>query len=573
LHFDASDSIFCYQVKELTIIKLSYIRELTQRVETLERERQGHQQADGSPSSPAPPVPSQDVTFFGLSELGQASPAGYPQTGIKRSLSISADETSSRTGVPPEARSGAITLSPALLSRYTTPFFASRKVCLISTLRRSASNELFSYYAYLHPNFPFLPADGEDINLLLSQGQHASVRAFMQAFEFCMHSVQYTGQHTPNIHQLSRHLYDIYNGCKWEDPANILQLYTALLLVVESINRGTSTYLSRAGQDPWIYMRDLVSMAITHNLFVEALQASTQDENGFRRLSLCISVLDTFLAFANRKEGLATAGCEVGSLPRPEDKDAFGYRLFELNRITRIIRQLQDVQISESPSEIDFQAPTVQGAKPRLHFGPQDVAILRTLKAKDIELLQSIQLTFNYSEDTVVGMAFWYARILVELHYWPEASASALLYSCRRLIEIFATLTVPNIYTHHFSGLAAHTLFQLCDFSNTKDEAIPLLDLLGDALNQLIGSADSESFDAGIRNAVERKRQSLRSANLEHLAAVAVGKSDGSGGGVAGSADQSVAEAAAAAAQAALGGGEFTGAKMSKEGYLTAVLS
>lgn len=74
----------------------SYIRELTQRVETLERERKGPRE-DGSPASPAP-IPSSDVAFFGLSgglpDL-QGSPSGfqgplsgYPQTGIKRVLSL-----------------------------------------------------------------------------------------------------------------------------------------------------------------------------------------------------------------------------------------------------------------------------------------------------------------------------------------------------------------------------------------------------------------------------------------------------------------------------------------------------
>lgn len=429
-----------------------------------------------------------------------------------------------------------------------------------------------SYYAYLHPYLPFMLSDGEELNQLLSRGHTASARAFIQAFELSMNAAQYTGQHATNVQQFSRHVYDIYNNCKWEDDPNILQLYTALLLVVESINRGTTTYLSRAGQDPWTYFRELFSVAIASNVFYEAMQASTQDEHGYRRLALCMSVLDTFLAFANRKEGFATIGVDWATFTRPEDQQAYGRRLFEMNRITRVIRKLQDVQIQESNNSVvepDAQAPHVTGAKPVIKLGPQDTALIATLKNSQTELLQSIQLTCNYNEDPIIGMSIWYARILIELHYWPLAAPSALLYSLRRLTETFQSLSATNLWSSHFAGLAAHTLFQLCDFADTKDEAIPLLDMFCDHLNLLVQGVDTESFDAGIRASVERKRQSLRSANLERLAAVAVGKSDGT------NAEGAAAEAAAkaAAAVALAGVSKFSGANMSREGYITALLA
>lgn len=532
-------------------------------METLERERKGGPKEDGSSSSPAP-IPSQDVAFFGLADI-QGSPSGYPQTGIKRSLSLAADEGASRAGVPPETRN--LAMSTNLMNRSTTS---------PDGLAVLHAYHLHSYYTHLHPYLPFILSNYEELNLLLAQGPAASARAFIQAFELAMNAAQYTGQHASNVQQFSRHVYDIYSNCKWEDPTNILQLYTALLLVVESINRGATTYLSRAGQDPWMYFRELVSVAITSNVFYEAMQASTQDEQGYRRLVLCMSVLDTFLAFANRKEGFAIIGFDWATFPRPEDQAAYGRKLFELNRVTRVIRKLQEVQIQEQGNAVvepDAQAPLVTGAKPIVKISSQDTAMITAFKNSQTDLLQSIQLTCNYSDDPVIGMSVWYARILIELHYWPLTTASALLYSLRRLIETFQQQTNTNIWTAHFAGLAAHTLFQLCDFTDTKEEAAPLLESLADHLSLIVPAVDTESFDAGIRNCVERKRQSLRSANLEHLAAVAVGKSDGN---VSGSAEASAAEAAAKAAAAvalAGGGAEFSGAKMSREGYITALLS
>jgi len=562
LHVNMFTSYPSFWASKANALFYSYIRELTQRVETLERERKQGPRDDDSPASPAPPIPSQDVAFFGLADL-QGSPSGYPQTGIKRALSLAADEGASRVGIPPEARN--LTMAPALLSRSL----------YLSDILVTYTHMFVSYYTYLHPFLPFMLADSEELNQLLSQGPSASARAFIQAFELCMNATQYTGQHAPNIQQFSRHVYDIYNNCKWEDPTNILQLYTALLLVVESINRGASTYLSRAGQDPWMYFRELVSVAITSNVFYEAMQASTQDEHGYRRLALCMSVLDTFLAFANRKEGFAIVDCDWATYTRPEDQAAYGRKLFELNRITRVIRKLQEVQIQEQNNAVvepDAQAPLVTGTKPVIKLGPQDTAMIIAFKNSQTELLQSIQLTCNYNDDPVIGMSVWYARILIELHYWPQTAASALLYSLRRLIETFQQVSVPSLWTAHFAGLAAHTLSQLCDFSDTKDEAGALLDLLADHLADIVPPVDADSFDAAVRAAADRKRQSLRSANLEHLAAVAVGKSDGDGA----SAEASAAEAAAkAAAAVALAGGaaEFSGAKMSREGYFTALLT
>ena len=457
-------------------------------------------------------------------------------------------------------------MAPALLNR--SPYLHDSLVMV--------AYHFISYYTYLHPYLPFMLADSEELNQLLSQGPSASARAFIQAFELCMNGTQYTGQHSSNIQQFSRHVYDIYNNCKWEDPTNILQLYTALLLVVESINRGTTTYLSRAGQDPWMYFRELVSVAITSNVFYEAMQASTQDEHGYRRLALCMSVLDTFLAFANRKEGFAIVGCDWATYTRPEDQAAYGRKLFELNRITRVIRKLQEVQVREPGDTVvepDAQAPLVANAKPIVKISPQDTAMIIAFKNSQTELLQSIQLTCNYNDDPVIGMSVWYARILIELHYWPQTTASALLYSLRRLIETFQACATPSLWTAHFAGLAGHTLMQLVDFSDTKDEALPLLDALAEHLAALVPPADADSFDAGLRAALDRKRAGLRAAALEHLAAVAVGKSgveDGAGP----SAAEAAATAAAAAARAAGGGAaEFSGARMSREGYFAALLA
>jgi hypothetical protein len=395
--------------------------------------------------------------------------------------------------------------------------------------------------------------------------------AFSQALELCHVSPLYAGHTHPDHALFARQAYDAFNNSKYEDPPNLLQVHTALLLVIDSLNRGASTLLHRTGSDPWMNLKEVMAVAVNNNVFEAGMNASSADETGARRLTLSICTLDTFMANANKKHGMVAHSLDFTTLPRPEDQQVFGRRLFELNRITHVIRQVLEIEIADTPENETQENSSPFGVQTHTRLTPNDTGLLRMFKKAYSENLQAIIYTFNLNQDSLIAMAFWYARVLIEAHFHPIAQGGSLLYALRRLIEALQSETTINIFTHHFSGLAAHTLFQLLDFTDTKEEALLLLDVLGDALNRMVPAHDTESFDAAIKDVVARKRQALRqnSSNLEHLATIAVGtgKSDES------AADQGIAEAAAAAAQAALSGGnEFSGSRLSQEGYITALL-
>jgi hypothetical protein len=196
-------------------------------------------------------------------------------------------------------------------------------------------------------------------------------------------------------------------------------------------------------------------------------------------------------------------------------------------------------------------------------------------------------------KDPLLGLAFWYVWGHMELHFWPLMESSNLLYAVKRIIDLLGSeqLSPINPFTHHFSGFAAHILFQLAEFSDTREQALIHLENLDAILNHLIPHSDNQSFDAAVRDAVSRKRAQMidsgmdtsPSMGLEHLANAAVNSSSNgdreepppaNDGGVA-----AAAEAAAKAVQLHMGSAAASAANktfepdlVSQEGYLYALL-
>ena len=425
----------------------------------------------------------------------------------------------------------------------------------------------YRYFTHIHPVLPLLPADNEDINAVFQNTPPETIAAFTQALELCLNSPFYTGTISPPYPMAVRHAFHTFNTCKASDPQNVAQVHTALLLVVDCINRGANAALNRAGFDPWATFKDFMTLALDNNVFEAGMNASSVDEDGTRRLALVICTLELLMFNANKRTEMVTQA--VDDMPRPEDRETFGRMLFEMSRMTHILRRALRIEVVDSV-EGDGQAtyPSPFGGDYKIRVDAKDVATLRAHKEHCRNELTSILLEFNYNEDPVVRATFWYARLLIEIHFYPLAKVSRLFYILNRLIQFVQSLTPVNLLNHHFTGIAAHVLFQLLEFSDTRSEALAHLDALGDILERMVPAHDTDSFDAAIKEVVARKRHILHqnSSNLEQLANVAVGNTDES------AADHGVAEAAAAAAQAALGGAEFNGALLSQEGYLTAIL-
>jgi hypothetical protein len=241
-------------------------------------------------------------------------------------------------------------------------------------------------------------------------------------------------------------------------------------------------------------------------------------------------------------------------------------------------------------------------------IGAENISSLTSARKAFMKIFDTYSEVSNMESDHIVAMCFWYCNIILDLHFYPLLEPSRLLYACRRTAELISQLPVTNPLLHHFAGLTAHVIIQLADFTETRTEAIAILETLDNALHNLVPvHTDQQSCEALVRDAVSRKRNSLvavvsavaaaaaanatdasstsPSIGLEHLANAAVG-SDGAGTTTLDVGDGGVAAAAEAAAKAAMGMGvgaaaaaavaaastkEWDPMLMSREGYLLAL--
>jgi hypothetical protein len=426
---------------------------------------------------------------------------------------------------------------------------------------------------------PFLPRNPDILRASLTESSQATKDAFIAAFECTMHGTQFsplselTTQYTP------KRAYELFVNSNWMDSSNLVQVQALLLLLIESSNRGTMVIHGGNGNSPWQFLNEAVSKGKSIDLFTYALYPPPEEPDTHyivsRSTVLTMTILDAFLSLGNKKLGSALEP----SLITIWDADIglVGQRTYLLARMARILTRLAHTKIADSRDDHDLHRPTrITGstAKP-VRIMPEDTDVILRLKTADQDLLQSRELP----DDPVLQMAFWYTRAQIEITYFPMATAQNVLFPVRRIVELLNQMNAPNPLTYHFSAFAAHLLFQLCEFGNTKDEAMILLEILDNTLAAQVPPHDSQSFDAGIRDVVRGKRTMILSGadtsptmGLEHLANAAVGSGE-SGTQDSGSALQAAAEAAAKAAQLHMSTAvNFDGSLLSQDGYLTALL-
>jgi hypothetical protein len=431
----------------------------------------------------------------------------------------------------------------------------------------------------VHMTLPFLPRDPGILRAALMESSAPTKDAFIAAFECTLHSSQYSplSELTNQPPTPPKRAYELFVNSNWMDSPNLLQVQALLLLLLESSNRGNVVIHGGHGNSPWQFLNEAVSKGKTVDLFTYALYPPPEEPDSFYQVSrsivLTMTILDAFLSLGNKKLGAALEPSLVTIWEA--DMAIVGQRTYMLARMARILSGLAHTRITDSRDDHDLHRPTrVTGnsSKP-VRIMPEDTHIMLRLKNGDQDLLQSRELP----DDPVLQMAFWYTRAQIEVTYYPLATAQNILFPVRRIVELLHHMsTSPSPLSHHFAGFAAHLLFQLTDFANTKDEASNLLEMLDNTLTAHVPAHDSQSFEAGIRNAVQRKRDSLLNGtsprmSLEHLANAAVGNADSGSGQD--SALQAAAEAAAQAAQLHMSSFKnFDGASLSQDGYLTALL-
>jgi hypothetical protein len=425
---------------------------------------------------------------------------------------------------------------------------------------------------------PFLPREFHVLRSAVGNATEPTREAFQGALDCTMKAIQFTGDPSSSLENTPKHAYELLVNSNWMDAPNLLQLQALLLLLLESANRGSQVIHGGHGNSPWQYLNEAVNKGKAVDQFSIALYPPPANPDNHylisRAVVLSMIILDAFLALGNKKQGSSMDPALMTVWE--QDLGIVGQRCYKLARLARILSRLAHTRITDSQDDYELHRPTrVTGSASKpLRIQPEDTDIILRLKNTDMDLLQA----HDVPDDPVLTMAFWYTRLQIEITYYPLAKPENMLYPLRRIIEQLghAHGFFSSPITHHFSGLTAHLLIQLCNFANTKDEASSLLIMLSDTLQVLVNSQDTQSFDAGIRDVVARKKVSMfgePSMGLEHLANAAVG-GNRSHGGSSEAALQAAAEAAAKAAQAHMvSSTSFDGSLLSQEGYLTGLLS
>lgn len=407
---------------------------------------------------------------------------------------------------------------------------------------------------------PFLPREYHVLRSTVGNAAEPTKEAFQGAFACTMKSIQYTGNPASLLAYTPKRAYELFVNSNWMDTHNLVQMQSLLLLLLESSNRGSQVIHGGHGNSPWQYLDEAISKSKDVDQFSAALglPPANPDKDYLisRAVVLSLIILDAFLALGDKKQGSSMD--PTRTTVWEQDLGIVGQRCYKLARLARILSRLACTKIIDSQDDCELHRPTrVAGrASKVLCIRPGDVDVIERLKDADMELLQSHEIP----DDPVLAMAFWYSRIQIEITYYPLAKANHILYPLRRIIEQLGNARGCPI-THHFSGLAAHLLIQLCTFTDTRGEAKKLLILLSNTLQDLVNSEDTQSFDAGIRDVVARKRAAISSepssAGLQHLADVAAG----SRGTSSGESNDHISASKS-----------FNGSRLSQDGYLMGLL-
>lgn len=568
-----------------------YIKKLTETVERLERQRTGKHAEDLSLSSvteEASLIPASAFSNFYNAENRQNGSGlsndsnGYSQQKLKRSAEQDLDPTL-REGVAPVARGSAtVPWRPAHVNLYL--------------------QEIYPYLPFLHPEAP---------SLHQRQPPGVHLNALTACLEQCLMTLD-PGRAAPaDADEASaplRTAHDTYTRTSHVDKMTwSIKAQSALALLITSIPQA-----SAIDRDSPVAPSNLMQEVRTVIEDVRITDTFALDEPEGRRSILCAGLLDVLTGCAYSDHSVGLESLEEYLNACPEDLTRFGPRFFGLTRLASVLRKVKGLKLKYIFSDDNMVgAELVENA-----LNPSNVSVLRIVKGFILHSLEEFQLTSGYQSDPILCTAFWYTRLIIELQIYPLVMLHDLLLGLNRIIEGLHSLPDLNILTHHFTGLATHLLIQLTSFEDTKHEAAALLDTLYNILSRWMSKDDgraTSSVDTMIFAAVHRNVNRERPAayhedsshrygthagheamhepsTLEHLANAAVGSSvhdehesemtlDG------------IAEAAAAAAKAALSGHRnghvheqmevdtqpaletFSGDKLSRDGYLTALMN
>ena len=524
-----------------------YIKELAERLNTLERQVHPGQQTDGLRGeiqrvqremaavqgldvSPDPRVG--DKRAHAVAEMLQNEMRGQPQTpgGSTNSPAAWAQQSSPAPQGPyyapqmqqPQQQQGG--LQPFWRhggnenrQEYTAlPYEASAENGSSMAITNFDWDEsvINEYYRIIHQTFPLLPNNKNRLRERLANCPSSLREAFLAALDCTMRTFPATVLQ-PNSNypqalkkaseQLARYPFD--NPSSHTNATNLVYLQTLLLMALESDNHGPATIRGQAGPSraEWLGRAAGVAGQLEINVIRNSSQSIMEgdrdsEERLARRVWWVLFILDRWHA---------SSTADLLKLPEnsvvllPEDQILLGESTYHLARLSFIIGHLAAILTTTKTPSTDVMAPS----------NPASSLLGLTLAGEIDRFRESVESVWGSLN--LVHLSYHHCHLLIKRLNPTTEPPDLVSHAVKVATVLNSRMTPVTPLNHHFGALAAMTLCELCDVPKTRDEAARGLEELGEALGRgrgLLGQAESEGWDGAIRDLVERKRERMQAA-------------------------------------------------------------
>ena len=409
------------------------------------------------------------------------------------------------------------------------------------------------YYRLIHQTFPLLANNKNRLRQRLADCPSSLREAFLTALDCTMRSFPTTAlPANPNYPQALRKASELLAKYPFDNPnahtnaTNLVYLQTLLLMALESDNHGPATIRGQAGPSraEWLGRAAGVAGQLEINVIRNG-SASIMDgdrdseERLARRVWWVLFILDRWHA---------SSTADLLKLPEnsvvllPEDQMLLGESTYHLARLSFIIGHLAAILTTTKTPSTDVMAPS----------NPASALLGLTLAGEIDRFRESVESVWGSLN--LVHLSYHHVHLLIK-RLNPASEPTDLVSHAAKVATVLNSRMTPvTPLNHHFGALAAMTLCELCDVTRTRDQALRGLEQLVEALGEgrgLAGKVESEGWDGAIRELAVMKLERIRSG---------VGGAPGSG-----------LEALAEAAGGGEGEKEFDPTLLTRYGYLTAL--
>ena len=374
------------------------------------------------------------------------------------------------------------------------------------------------YYRLIHQTFPLLPNNKNRLRQRLADCPSSLREAFLTALDCTLRSFPTTTLPTnPNYAQALRKASELLAKYPFDNPnshtnaTSLVYLQTLLLMALESDNHGPATIRGQAGPSraEWLGRAAGVAGQLEINVIRNNSQSimdgdRDSEERLARRVWWVLFILDRWHA---------SSTADLLKLPEnsvvllPEDQMLLGESTYHLARLSFIIGHLAAILTTTKTPSTDVMEPS----------NPASSLLGLTLAGEIDRFRESVESVWGSLN--LVHLSYHHCHLLIKRLNPASEPTDLVSHAVKVATVLNSRMTPVTPLNHHFGALAAMTLCELCDVARTREQALRGLDQLIEALGEgrgLAGKSESEGWDGAIRELALLKRDRMRQTGGKH---------------------------------------------------------